>query len=252
MSIVFSDTTNKNGLVQNFEDELGFDDAAVSGSPTRLKKFASAASRALDRFKILSIAASGKWQADDSNHDDYPVVFFNIESGKREYAFLEDEDGNLILDIHRVMVIRSSDGTVYEDLDPVDMQSDRQSKVAPIIDGTNPTGAPTAYDKTANGIIFDFTPDYSKALGGKLFIDREPSYFVYTDTTKKPGVPGIFHAYFYLLPARDEARRKDMDQYPRLRDDVAEMEKQITAYYARRDRDRHSRPTLKPRWGTGA
>jgi hypothetical protein len=77
---------------------------------------------------------------------------------------------------------------------------------------------------------------------------------VYTDTTKKPGCPGIFHKYFYLKPALAEARRKGLPNLARLEAEVLKMEGDesrgitgtIQNYFSRRAKDDTTIMTNEP------
>lgn len=226
--------------MQLYEQELGLDVGDVSGSATKLRRFTADVNLALDAYTGIAIRSSGKWQYDDSNHSDFPIITTNIVSGQRSYTFLADEQSNLILDIQRVLVADSTG--VYKELDAVDAQSGDTSG---FWDGNDLTGTPSRYDKTANGIFLDAIPNYNATNGLKIYINREGSYFSYTDTTKKPGVPGIHHAYFYLKPAYEHARRNSLAMFPRLRDEItlwegneaAGIKGKIEMYYAERSRD---------------
>ena len=59
---------------------------------------------ALNRYMLLAISAEGKWQVDDTNQTDYPVVFGDVVSGQQDYSFTTDEQGNQILDIYKVRI----------------------------------------------------------------------------------------------------------------------------------------------------
>ena len=100
---------------------------------------------ALDKVTGIIFTSSGRWQYDDTNHEDYPIITTNLTSGQRDYTFTTDEQGNLILDIYRVMV-KNRDGVFYE-IYPVDQQSDEMTDG--FWDGQNTEGTPTRYDKTA-------------------------------------------------------------------------------------------------------
>jgi len=237
MSAVFNDTTNYRGLVQVYEDEIGANLGDVSGNTTKLKKFAADANMALDDFVGMAIQSSGTWQFDDSNHTDYPIITTNLVSGQRDYTFTTDEGGSLILDIYKVLVADAS-GTFHE-VDPVDAQS--QKDTSGFWDGANTGGMPVKYDKTANGIFLEPIPNFNYTNGLKVYINREASYFTYTDTTKKPGVPGIFHKYFALRPAQDYARRNNLANQNKIQEEVLRMEKDIEDYYALRPKDERRR-----------
>lgn len=219
MSLVFNDTTNKRGIVQEFEREIGVDYGYVSDNETRLKSLAASVNLAFDDFISIGFQASGRWQLDDSNHTDYPIITANLVSGQRDYSFTVDGSNNLILDIYKVLVADSSG--VFHEVDPVDAQSSKDTQG--FWDGRNTGGSPIKYDKTANGIFLDPVPNYNATGGLKVYINREPSYFTYEDTTKKPGVAGHLHSYFFLKPALVYARRKGLEN-------LEEIEKEVIKY----------------------
>jgi hypothetical protein len=237
MSHPFNDTTTEKGLVQLYERELSFDSGTVSGSTTRLKQFAADVNTVFDDYVTLAIKSSGTWQFDDSNQTDFPIITTNLVSGQRAYLFTTDEQSNVILDIHRVLV--ADDSGRYHEISPVDAQQDKDTHG--FWDGTDTTGTPLRYDKTANAIFLDPIPNYNETNGLKVYINREPSYFVYSDTTKNPGVPGLHHKYFYVRPAEDYARRKSLAIYPTLRAERLALEEAITTYFSERPRDEHRR-----------
>src|SRR3990167_9318241 len=123
MSHEFSDTTNNDGLVQHFEEEIGANPADVSGNTTQLKMFTALVNQALDDFWNIALPASGTWQLDDSNHTKYPIETFNLIASQRDYSFTVDEQSNLILDIYRVFVLTSATATTYVEIYPVDVKS---------------------------------------------------------------------------------------------------------------------------------
>lgn len=155
---------------------------------------------AKDNAIAIGIEASGVWQLDDSNQTDYPIIKATLNSGQRDYSFTTDENGNLILDIYRVMV--ADENGVYYDLDLVDQQT--KDDAIGMVDGRNITGRPTMYDKTANGIFLDAIPNYTKAEGLKIFINREGTHYavpavnVADDTTS--GLDGRLDEYLAVRP----------------------------------------------------
>lgn len=251
----FNDTTNLTGLVQGYELEIGADQGFVSGSTTRLKQFASATRSAWNRYLELALKAGGRWQYDDSNHTDYPIIEGDLVANQRDVTFVSDETGNLVIDIYRVFV--KDTGGVYQEIFPVNEREDRGTE--DFTDGQDRTGVPSSYSKTGNGIRFDVLPSHSWRLaqegerGVKIYINRTPSYFTHTDTTKKPGCPAVHHDYFFLRPALDAARRGDKANYNRLYEAVISFEGDeekgvqgsIERYFSRRARD--ERPRITPK-----
>lgn len=230
MSLSFNDTTTRKGLVQIYEKECGFEYGDISGDTDKLKEFAADCNLALDDLFTIGFKASGTWQLDDSNFDNpsgYPIIKADLVSGRRDYLFLADGGGNLILDIYRVLIADSTGR--YREILPVDQQTlnNSQSDTNTFIDGQNSTGIPTRYDKTANSIFLDLIPNYNYTDGLKIFINREPSYFTSDDTTKKAGISGNLHRYLALKPAMDYARRKTLASHDRIAGEVQKFEQII-------------------------
>ena len=188
---------------------------------------------ALDYIYSKIFEVDGIWQFDDSNHTDYPIITTNLVQGQRDYSFVSDENGNLILDIFKVMV-KDVSGIYYE-IYPVDVQS--QSGTEGFYDGENTQSTPFRYDKTANGIFLDSVPSYDSASGLKIYINREGSYFTEQDTTKKAGFAGLYHEYLALRPSYQYAYRNSLPNVALLRDEMLKMEEQILNHYQKRSRD---------------
>jgi hypothetical protein len=233
LSIQFNDTTNYKGLVQLYEREMGYDAGYISGNTQRLKQFAADSNLAWDEFMKLAAQASGTWQFDDSGHGDYPLIYLNIVSGQRDYNFTTDETGNLVLDFYKVGILQSSTDTEYVEISGVDQQSGDSA----IFAEDDATGTPIQYDKTANGIFLDPIPNYSVTKGIKIAINREASYFTYSDTTKKPGVPGSLQSWFYKFPAFEQAKRKGMANRDELARDIEILKRDIKEHFAMREKD---------------
>lgn len=196
---------------------------------------------ALDKVIATIFKVGGRWQYDDSNHTDYPIITTTLTSGTRDYPFVTDEQGNLILDIYKVMIKVSSTGD-YVEIDPVDQQSDSDTQSFYANDTV--TGVPSRYDKTANGIFFDVIPNYTATDGIKIFINREGSYFTTSDTTKKAGFAGLFHEYLALRPSYQYASRNGLPNKNDLKNEMLEMETDIKKHY--RDRSKDERPIITP------
>jgi len=233
MSLQFSNTTTKGGMIQVLERNLKLDDGAISGNATLFKKMTSDINLGLAKVWALIFASNDTWQWDDTNYEDYPIITTDLVDGQRDYAFLTDNSGALVLDIYKVMV-KNHDG-VYMEIYPVDVQSEENT--ADIYDGRNIEGIPYRYDKTANGIFLDPIPDENSTNGLKVYINREGSFFTSSDTTKKPGFAALFHEYPVIWASEKNANRDSMKSIAGFRSDRLEMEAAIKKHYARRQRD---------------
>lgn len=232
MSLVFSNTTTKNGIIQNLERTLGFADTGISGNSSLLARFTGDVNLALDKALSTIFQVGGTWQFDDSNYTDYPIITTNIVSGQRDYSFTTDGSSNLILEIYKVFVADST-GLFYE-ITPVDVPTGAPSNYW---DGLSTTGLPNSYDKLGNGIFLDPIPNYNRTAGLKVYVNREASYFSTSDTTKKPGIAGLFHEYLVLRPAYMYAMRNDMSIAKRLEVEMVKMEADMMDYYKGREKD---------------
>jgi len=241
MSLVISDTTNKNGIFQRIEQELGFPDGFITGDATRKLIWLGSVNLSLDKAWHIIFDVCYGWNPDDTNHTHYPIQFFNLVSGQREYSFTADEDGNLITDILK-LAVKDSSG-IFHEIPTVDQQSKQgtNNDISAFLDGQNTTGTPTRYDKTATGIFLDPIPNYNSTNGAKIFIQREGYYFTSTDITnqtKKPGFSPLYHEWCVLEPcyryARANTLTKKQETFKR---DLFELEKAIREGYGRRDRD---------------
>lgn len=246
MSLAYSDTTNKDGIIQKIEQTLfGYDtgDAKISGDSTLLAMFTGDVNLALDNALQIIFEADGRWQFDDSNHSDYPTITTNIVSAQRDYTFTTDGSSNLILDIEKVAILKSATDTIYEEITPVDIHSETYSPF--VANDTTDTGTPVEYDKQANAIFLNPIPDYNATNGLKVYISREGSYFSTSDTTKKPGIAGLFHEYFVIQPAYKFAARNNMAIAGWLLQETLRIEGAMAEYYSRRAQDERQRLTMK-------
>lgn len=251
MSLQFSDTTNYRGIIQQIERELGYDAGDISGNTTKLKHFTAEVNLAWDTYLHIALTSSGKWQFDDSNQTDYPIVYTNLVDGQRSYLFTTDEQSNLILDIFKVAILPSATATLYEEIKPIDQQT--RDHAPDMVSETTAEGVPIEYDKTANGIFLNPIPSYNATNGLKVYINREASYFATSDTTKKPGCPGIHHEYFALKAAYAFARQNQLETRKDLAAELLKYEGdetrgvmgRIARYFARREKD--ERPQITPK-----
>lgn len=235
MSIAFNDTSTYKGIIQGIEREIGVDPGDISGNTTQLKIWTAEVNIAWDEFIHLAVNSTGRWQFDDSNHDDYPIIKGNIVSGQRDYLFTEDDAGNLILDVYKVAILPSATATSYQTIYPVDVQTENYD--SNILTETTITGTPAYYDKTANAVFFDPAPNYNATNGIKMYINRGASYFTYTDTTKKPGVPETLQEWFIVSPSLKEAGRKSLSNYNDLFRRKEELKLRIIETFSKRERD---------------
>jgi hypothetical protein len=238
MSLQFSDTTNLNGIVELIDANVG-----TNSTSYPLKQKARDVNQAALRLQMLAIQAEGRFQVDDTNHTKYPLITADLVSGQRDYYFLTDEQSNIILDIYKVMI--KDPAGIWVELKPVDQQSpnSRMNPVREMLDGQDIGGTPDRYDKSWNSIFLEPIPNYNWRTanegenGLKIWINREHSYFVSTDTTKVLGFGHAFHEYLALRPSYQYAYRKGLANKKDLQLEMIRMEEEIEEYFSKRARD---------------
>lgn len=224
----FSDTTNRDGLIELIERDTNTQSATTSSYPLKVKT--NDVNEALSHFFLLAIKAGGRFQVDDTNQTDQPIITTDLVSSQADYTFLVDGStpANQVLDVRKVR--RKDSAGNWEELTQIDRETFN------IDDYEGVTGTPLYFDLTGDSIFLYPKPSYNSTNGLELYISRTPSYFVSTDTTKEAGIPKVFHAYLHLRPSYIFCLIKTLPALKWLQVEVEKMEKSITDYYSRRNR----------------
>lgn len=193
--MVYSDTTNLNGILQRCEFWTGLGNGTITGDSTLIKIFTAHVNEAFDDVMplILSYTDKGRW--DDNNNTDYPIATLNLVSGQNDYSVKVDGDSLDILRIFDVQILESATAVDYTTLAKITL--DHEKALSAMQPMSTDTGIPTYWLERDNVIFLNPNPNYSATNGIKIFYERQENYFVSTDTTKAPGIPKIFHP---LLP----------------------------------------------------
>lgn len=224
--IQFSDSTNGTGIVEQTRFMLRVDSTQW---PTN--RIVNSCNNWLDRIAAYAIANDRRFQWDDTNHTKIPEATTTLTSGQADYSFLTDEQGNQILTL---LGVSRLDGTKYVPLDPVNRGDTSIDWSRFGID----SGTPTQYDKIADNIIrLNVKPSSTVSAGLKFFFQRTPSYFVASDTTKKPGVPPVLHRGFVIASAYDGALELVTEKLQGLSIELAKEEQKIIEYFSGRNND---------------
>ena len=195
----FSDTTNKNGLIQIFEFWTRQPDGTVSG--TLLKQVTARINSAFERIMPILLAYNDQIRWDDPNHTDAPIGRVNLVASQNDYKITEDDNSLDILNITHVRILPTATATAYTELSRI---TSDDSNIAEILSqSSGQTGVPTGFVELGNIIYLDILPSYSATAGIEIFFGREQSYFISTDTTKEPGIPKPFHELLALYAALD-------------------------------------------------
>lgn len=197
----FSDTTNKNGLIQDCEFWTALGDAQISGDTTLLKVFTSLINQAEDQVYPLLVPYLKSLGYDDPNNTGNPVKTANIVSGTNAYTFSTDDNALQVLALSDVAILQSSSATQYGMLEKIT----RDDPDAPFYISPNSasTGIPSKVLILGKKVYFDVIPNYNATNGVKAFFSRQQTRFVSTDTTAVPGAPLPFHRLYSLYASHD-------------------------------------------------
>lgn len=225
----FSDTTNLTGIVETL--------ARYTGTQTSTTSSYTLAQKTLDinnayvHFINLASRAAGKRQVDDTNNTTLPLLLSNMVSGTSTYSFKVDEASptNQVLELQKLR-IKDANGKWTDYLTQIDKNEVDISQFQDI------TGTPEYYDLMGDNVVFYPTPNYSNTDGIEFTVTRTPIYFLTSDTTKKPGIPDMFHEYLVLRPAYFFCVSKGLPQATAYRDMMLLMEKEIQHYYSNRNK----------------
>lgn len=239
MSLIFSNPTLKSGIVERLRRKTGTD---TNPAAYPIEEIVSDVNAAADAALTIILAAGGKWQFDDENQTDLPIISTNIIANQRGYSFLDDGSGNLILDIYKVLI--ADQYGFFRESERVDPKSEKNTQQ--FWNGLQVQGIPYRHALTGNSILVDPIPNYNRTLGLKAYINRESIYFNALDTVKMPGIAGILHEYYVLHPAYSYASRNNLEiaggvlrngSITGLLREVSTMEEKIEAYYGTRGKD---------------
>lgn len=240
MGIQFSDTSNKNGLVE----KLGVLTRTNTASSTSysLAQKTSDINTALAYFALIALRASGKAQFDDTNQAKYPILRYDLVINQSDYTISVDGEStpNQILKILRVECANSAGK--FSVLPKFD-QSDEAESMNYL---RSLSGQPYRYDELANSVWLDPKPNFNYSAGLEITVERTPTYFLTSDTTKKPGIPDMFHEYLIYRPAFLYCSIHLPNLAKGYKTILDELVKDIELYYAGKNSMEHRNITNKP------
>lgn len=253
MALMFSDTTNKQGLIQECEFSVFGDNGygRISGDANLLATFTRLINERLNIVAHLIMQADGRWQWDDNNNTDYPIAVTSlgvtVGGEQQDYTFPVT-----FLKILRVEVLDNAGN--WNKLMPIDQANIYDQSLT---DFLKTAGHPIYYDAQGNSIFLYPKPlgTAVTAVGGlKVYFQRPPSYFVTIDTTKVPGINSLHHKLIALGASLDYARTNSLPVAggvmrggfkTGLLAEVSDGEQRLQDEYALREKDDHVRISAK-------
>lgn len=229
--MVFSDTTNNLGIVQQTRSM-----ARVDSNQWPTYKIVNSCNNWLDFVTGFAIGADRRFQWDDSNHSKLPIGTTDLVANQAEYSFLTDEQNNKILSVTRIDLLTSTGD--YKQLERID-----QADIQGALDEFESTaGTAKYYDLIADNIVKLYPkPSANVTAGLKFYFQRTGSYFAATDTTKEPGVAPLLHRGFVIASAYDCALTLGLQNLQVLSVELQKEEEKVTNYFNIRNLDTYRR-----------
>lgn len=241
-SIPFSDTTVKNGHMQQMEFWTGLGDAAITGNATLKLVMTTRLNDAFDKLMPRLLQYLKYVGYDDPNQTGIPTKLVNIVSGTGTYTISTDTNSFEILNLIDIAILPTATATQYIILEKISADDpDAPLYMSP---NTSQTGVPSKVLIVGNKIFFDLTPNYSATSGIKAFAVREQDRFVAADTTATAGIPLPFQSLLSVYASRDWLLVNKPDNQmliTRLEAEIQKREADLETFIAARN---ETRPTM--------
>ena len=244
----YSDTTNKNGIIQNIESLCNLGDAGITGNTTLFAKITGFVNQANQDVAIALMQADKRWQYDDFNNTDLPRATATLVADQRDYTLpAASSSGNAatLLGIAKVVVM--------------DANSTSQERILRLTDRDEAflnnqyatSGLPLVYKLVGNSIKIwpaaDSGTNVTLSNGLVIYFKRTPVAFTTSTTTTQPGFMAPFHdilefaaAGKYMLPLNKKLGDSYLDR-------AAIRTQQLLEAYAHENEDSETRLRFKRR-----
>lgn len=193
----FSDTTNKNGIIQNIESLCNLADGAITGNTTLFYKITAFVNNSYNKVAVALIQADKSWRWDDFNYTNFPRGAATLVSGQHDYtlpAATVTGNASTLLGIHKIAVLDT------QSQERVLKQTNKSEAV--LNNMYSSSGLPVVYKLVGNSIKMWPAPDNAVSVtltdGLLVYFDRTPSHFTIASTTTEPGFPAAYHEILQL------------------------------------------------------
>lgn len=207
--MVFSSTTDKNGLIQRIEQLTGLGDAGVSGNATLLKIVTGNVNNAYDKVVEAILKVDKNWKWDDFNYTNFPRATETLVAGQKDYtlpAATAGGNASTLLRVNKICVLDTNSTANEVELWPTNLAESELN------DMYQTNGKPVYYKLIGNSVKMWPAPDagvtVTLANGLVIYFQRTYDPFTSADTTQQPGFQATYHellaygaAATYLLPS---------------------------------------------------
>lgn len=234
----FSDTTNKNGLIQDCEELLEMGDAAISGDTTLLKVFTHKINQAMLNEVIPTIIEmQAGWNWDDSNYTDFPRAVGNLVAGQGDYTLpiaSGGADQETFLQLEDIGIL-DSNGDEYTLTPTIDQDAELNRLY-------ETSGKPRLYKLNGKSIKMWPAPsstDTTLSSGLIVYYQRTQDEFTTSDTTQQPGFATPFHRLLSIIACIDYAGTKKGLEHklPALIEKRDKLIERLKQFYGKRNQE---------------
>lgn len=242
----FSDTTNKNGIIQRVEDHLGWPDGSITGDSTLFSRVTADVNEGYETVAAGIFAAQGHAEWDDTNYTTLPIAEAALTTS-RLYSL---ETDNPLYKLDRVDV--SYDGVTYQRAQQIDTNSleiglGNDDKTDDKFNKTQP-----AYDFIGNQLaLYPRASSSDVSSGGKMRIQYRRAFDLFTtaDTTQEPGFDRAHHHLLPIYAAMKRAVIQRMDVKNDLNTLFLQGMEGLRTHYS--DKNEPERMSLRAAFGVG-
>lgn len=224
MSLAFSDTTAKLGIIQACENYTSLGETGISGNSSLLKEFTRYINEVNSRVWHMIFTSYGGWQYDDANQTNLPAASDTLTSGQVSYAL---PTGALTV---RGVEIKDQGG-IWTPLTAITEEMIRDYQAVGEFYKT--AAKPLYYQLVGQTVRIFPASNYTQASSFKVFFDRGSVAFASSDTTATPGFAGEYHG---ILPIGASiqwliSKRPDSGNLALLRQEYAVYEQKLKKFY---------------------
>lgn len=236
--LVFNDTSNNQGVLQEIERMTGLGATGITGDATLLKDFTRLVNIWDGRLTMDILLSDGRWQYDDLNIGDINRATTNLVSGQADYSVRTDDNSREIWKVSRVD-IKDSNGN-WKQLKQKDEREITEGYSA--YQSTDAT--PLEFDWDGISLFLLPAPNYNSTAGLKIFFQRESKPFATSGTDSQiPGAASAFHYLWALGPAYEYARDNGKTNVNALRAELEQGRAEMKEFYA--TRNKQEKPGLR-------
>lgn len=249
----FSDTSTRQGLIQDCEDNLNFPAAGISGNTTLLQTFTRYINIWYHKVVTMIINSQDSWDFDDSTiTTTYPIATRAMVASQRDYKFTsalwsmvgaEGASAGANAAITPLKIKRvdfTYDGSTWYKAELFDTGMTGVG----LGNDTNTDGnfSPTKpyYDLSNNALnVYPLATAANVSAGAKIRIEftRYVTEFTTASTTAQPGFDITFHRMLSLGASINFGLPKSLPQIPGLQAELMDYEQRLKQSYGQKDTD---------------